>query len=173
MIIRAEHPADIEAIYQVNAIAFGRSHEAELVDRLRGLPQTLSLVAVEGDAIVGHICFSPVTLEGGVEGVDADGQLFLGLGPVAVRPDCQRQGVGTQLIHQGVEHCRQRGGAAIVVLGDPLFYARFGFIPAEEKGLRCEYRVPEGAFRALELKPGALENCRGLVRYRPEFADCA
>ncbi|MEA5448913.1 N-acetyltransferase [Leptolyngbya sp. CCNP1308] len=168
MIIRAEHPADIASIYQVNAIAFGREHEAKLVDRLRGVPHTLSLVAVVEDAIVGHIFFSPVTLEES----NADRQLFLGLGPVAVQPAHQRQGIGTQLIRQGIEQCRQIGSTAVAVLGDPQFYARFGFIPAEEKALRCEYIVPEGAFRVLELEPGALQNCRGLVRYRPEFADC-
>ncbi|MBE9159251.1 N-acetyltransferase [Nodosilinea sp. LEGE 06152] len=168
MTIRLEQPEDQAAVYQVNAIAFGRDHEAELVARLRGLPQTLSLVAVEGDAIVGHIFFSPVTLEG----VDADRQLFLGLGPIAVLPDHQRQGIGTQLTLQGVEQCRQRGAKSVVVLGNPQFYIRFGFIPAAEKGLRCEYRVPEGAFQVLELAPGALEHCWGLVQYRPEFADC-
>lgn len=166
--IRAEHPADLESIYQVNAIAFGRDNEANLVDRLRGLPHTLSLVAVVGDAIAGHICFSPVTLEN----VNPEDLTILGLGPVAVRPDYQRQGLGSKLVCQGVEHCRQLGSAAVVVLGDPQFYARFGFIPAEEKAMRCEYTVPEGAFRVLELKPGALQNCRGLVRYRPEFAAC-
>lgn len=168
MMIRAEHPADIESIYQVNAIAFGREHEAKLVNRLRGLPHTLSLVAAVGDAIVGHIFFSPVTLED----VNAKNLMVLGLGPVAVRPDHQHQGIGSQLICQGVEQCRQRGSRAVFVLGDPQFYARFGFIPAEESALRCEYTVPEGAFRVLELEPGALQHCRGLVRYCPEFADC-
>lgn len=168
MNIRAEHPADIELIYQVNALAFGREHEAKLVDRLRGLPHTLSLVAVVGDAIVGHIFFSPVTLEN----VQAKNSMILGLGPVAVQPDHQRQGIGSQLIRQGVEQCRQLGSRAVVVLGDPQFYARFGFIPAEQRALRCEYTVPEGTFRVLELEPGALQNCRGLVRYHPEFADC-
>jgi putative acetyltransferase len=168
MMIRAEHPADIAAIYQVNAIAFGREHEAKLVARLRGLPHTLSLVAVVGDAIVGHIFFSPVTFEN----VNPESPMVLGLGPVAVQPEHQRQGIGTQLVLQGVEQCRQMGSRAIVVLGDPQFYARFGFIPAEERALRCEYTVPNGAFRVLELEPGALQNCRGLVRYRPEFADC-
>lgn len=166
--IRAEHPADIESIYQVNAIAFGRQNEAELVDRLRRLPHTLSLVAVAGDAIVGHIFFSPVTLEEG----DAENRLLLGLGPVAVLPEYQRQGIGSQLVRQGLAHCRALGSGAIVVLGNPQFYARFGFIPAEEKHLRCEYTVPEGAFRVLELEPGALAGHRGLVRYRPEFGDC-
>lgn len=98
--------------------------------------------------------------------------MALGLGPVAVLPDHQHQGIGTQLIRQGIEQCRQMGSRAMVVLGDPQFYARFGFIPAEERALWCEYTVPKGAFRVLELKPGALQNCRGLVRYRPEFADC-
>jgi putative acetyltransferase len=166
--IRAEQPADIAAIYQVNAIAFGREHEAKLVDRLRGLPHTLSLVAVVENAIVGHVFFSPVTLEQ----VDTNNRPVVGLGPVAVQPEYQRQGIGAQLVLQGVEQCRQMGSAAVVVLGNPQFYARFGFMPAEERALRCEYTVPEGAFRVLELEPGALQNCRGLVRYRPEFADC-
>ncbi|MBD1872530.1 N-acetyltransferase [Nodosilinea sp. FACHB-131] len=168
MIIRAEQLADIESIYQVNAIAFGREHEAKLVDRLRGLPHMLSLVAVVVDAIVGHVFFSPVTLED----ADTGNSMALGLGPVAVLPDHQHQSIWTQLIRQGIEQCRQQGSGAMVVLGDSQFYAQFGFIPAEERALRCEYTVPEGAFRVLELKPGALQNCWGLVRYRPEFADC-
>jgi putative acetyltransferase len=168
MMIRAEQSGDSQAIYRVNAIAFGRGHEANLVDRLRGLPGTLSLVAVEGDAIVGHIFFSPVTLAD----AGADNILVLGLGPVAVLPEYQRGGIGSQLIRHGLAQCRQRGGRAVVVLGDPQFYARFGFVPAAEKQLRCEYTAPEGAFRVLELEPGTLEGCRGLVRYRPEFENC-
>jgi putative acetyltransferase len=167
IMIRAEQAEDREAIHRVNGIAFGREHEADLVDRLRGLPDTLSLVAVVAEAIVGHIFFSPVTLEDG----NIEGRLILGLGPVAVLPEYQRQGMGTQLIRQGLEQCRRRGSQAVVVLGNPQFYARFGFVPAGEKQLRCEYRVPEGAFRVLELEAGALAGCRGLVRYRPEFGD--
>lgn len=96
--------------------------------------------------------------------------MILGLGPVAVLPEYQRHGIGTQLIRQGLEQCRQGGSQAVVVLGNPQFYARFGFIPAGERQLRCEYRVPARVFRVLELEPGALVG--GLVRYRPEFGDC-
>lgn len=88
--IRLEQPGDIEAIYRVNAIAFSREHEAK-GDRRRGLPDPLSLVAVVGDAIVGHIffSFSPVTFDE----VNADTGLVLGLGPVAMRPDHQHRGI--------------------------------------------------------------------------------
>ncbi|WOD38253.1 N-acetyltransferase [Nodosilinea sp. E11] len=167
--IRAEQAGDSEAIYRVNAIAFGRHHEANLVNRLRGLPKSLSLVALADDAIVGPICFSPVT----IQTVATAPGLILGLGPVAVLPEHQRQGIGSQLIGQGLKDCTLAGGQAVVVLGDPAFYARFGFIPAAQKQLRCEYTVPDGAFRVLELQSGALEGCQGLVQYRPEFADCA
>jgi putative acetyltransferase len=164
--IRTEQPEDYEAVYRVNAIAFGRENEAVLAERLRKLPGTLSLVAIEANQVIGHLLFSPITLENSaVEG-------WLGLGPVAVLPDHQRQGIGSQLIRQGLEYCRSRGGNAVVVLGDPQFYARFGFVPAADWGLRCEYDAPEGAFRVLELEAGALSSCWGLVRYRAEFNDC-
>lgn len=167
MIVRPEQPGDVAAIHRVNAIAFGRDSEAELVDRLRGVPNTLSLVAVVNEGIVGHLFFSPVT----VEAAATEG--WLGLGPVAVLPPYQGQGIGSALIRQGLETCRATGGQAVVVLGDPQFYARFGFVPAAAWGLRCEYDAPEGAFRVLELNPGALATPpEGLVRYRPEFDDC-
>ncbi len=164
--IRLEQPTDIAAIYQINAIAFGRDSEAVLVDRLRGLPGTLSLVAVKAGQVVGHVFFSSVTVrEKAIEG-------WLGLGPVAVLPPYRGQGIGSALIRQGLETCRATGGQAVVVLGDPQFYARFGFVPVTDWGLRCEYDAPEGAFRVLELEKGALTTSEGLGRYHPEFAEC-
>jgi putative acetyltransferase len=166
--IRAEKPEDESAIRQVNSAAFGREHEARLVDQLRGIVSTLSFVAVDSDQIVGHIFFSPVTIVG-----QCSNQLaILGLAPVAVLPHYQRQGIGSLLIQQGLEACRQSQADAIVVLGDPRYYSRFGFEPASMKGLRCEYDVPEDAFRVLELKEIGLQNCRGIVQYRPEFKRC-
>ncbi|BAU10845.1 hypothetical protein LEP3755_13370 [Leptolyngbya sp. NIES-3755] len=172
MEVRAEKPEDIEAVRKVNIAAFGRSSEANLVDRLRNSPSTLSLVAVSSDQIVGHLFFSPVT-------IDNCSLFILGLAPVAVLPSYQRQGIGTLLIQQGLKECEhvhvcqrnRQGCKAVVVLGSPEYYSRFGFIPAKTKGLKCEYTVPDEAFMVLELESGALDSCRGTVRYRSEFND--
>jgi len=165
MEVRSEKPEDIEAIRKVNIAAFGRESEANLVDQLRNVTSTFSFVAVESDQIVGHIFFSPVVIQGEC----ADNLPLLGLAPVAVIPDYQRQGIGTLLIEYGLENCAQFGCKAVVVLGSPEYYPRFGFIRAKEKGLRCEYTVPDEAFMVLELESGALHGCVGTVKYHSEF----
>ncbi|MEG4582146.1 N-acetyltransferase [Microcoleus sp. MON1_C5] len=168
MYIRTEKPEDLEAVRQVNIAAFGRENEANLVDRLRGISSTFSFVALPSDRIVGHILFSPVV----VEGKCSSNLSILGLAPVAVLPEYQRQGIGTLLIQQGLEECRRSGFHAVVVLGHPDFYSRFGFIPASRKSLKCEYDVPDEAFMVLELESGTLEDCSGTVKYRSEFSLC-
>ncbi|MEG4497685.1 N-acetyltransferase [Microcoleus sp. F10-C6] len=168
MDIRTEKPEDVEAVRNVNIAAFGRENEANLVDRLRGIAATYSFVAVQSDRIVGHIFFSPVV----VEGKCSRNLSILGLAPVAVLPEYQRQGIGTLLIQQGLEECRRSGFQAVVVLGHPDFYPRFGFIPASRKSLKCEYDVPDEAFMVLELEIGALQDCSGMVKYRSEFSLC-
>lgn len=171
MQIRAEKPEDIEAIHQVNAIAFGREGEADLVDRLRGTADTFSFVAIESGQIVGHLFFSPVTIKGnsGAAAIAAD-LLLLGLAPVAVLPNYQHQGTGSRLIRFGLDACKKAGCSVIVVLGAPGYYGRFGFAPACEQGLRCEYSVPDDLFRVLELKAAALNGLTGTVKYHPEFS---
>lgn len=131
MEIRIETPPDIVAVRQVNITAFQRENEANLVDQLRGGLATFSLVAVEARQIVGHICFSPVSILG--EG--GENLLLLGLAPIAVLPEYQRQGIGTLLIQHGLKACAEFGSQAVVVLGNPQYYTRFGFIPAKQKGL--------------------------------------
>lgn len=168
MDIRTEKPEDLEAVRQVNIAAFGRENEANLVDRLRGMESTFSFVAVQSDRIVGHILFSPVVLAGKC----SSNLSILGLAPVAVLPEYQRQGIGTLLIQQGLEECRRSGFQAVVVLGHPDFYSRFGFIPASRKSLKCEYDVPDEAFMVLELESGSLQDCSGTVKYRSEFSLC-
>ncbi|MEG3986869.1 N-acetyltransferase [Microcoleus sp. S28C3] len=168
MNIRTEKPEDLEAVRNVNIAAFGRENEANLVDRLRGIAATFSFVAVQSDRIVGHILFSPVV----VEGKCSSNLSILGLAPVAVLPEYQRQGIGTLLIQQGLEECRRSGFQAVVVLGDPDLYSRFGFVPASSKSLKCEYDVPDEAFMVLELESGALQDCSGTVKYRSEFSLC-
>jgi putative acetyltransferase len=168
MYIRTEKPEDLEAVRQVNIAAFGRENEANLVDRLRGIASTFSFVAVQSDRIVGHILFSPVV----VEGKCSRNLSIVGLAPLAVLPNYQRQGIGTLLIRQGLKECARSGFNAVVVLGHPDFYSRFGFIPASRKSLKCEYDVPDEAFMVLELESGALEDCSGTVKYRSEFSLC-
>ena len=164
--IRDETPEDYEAVYRVNALAFGQEGEAALVERLRGACPHLSLVAVEGGRVVGHIFFSPVTVESDDAAFEA-----VGLAPMAVLPELQNQGVGSQLVRRGLEECARRGHEVVFVLGHPDYYPRFGFTPAGAKGLTCEYPAPDEAFMVAELRPGALAGRTGLVRYRPEFAE--
>jgi putative acetyltransferase len=173
MEIRSERSEDIAAVRRVNLAAFDRSGEANLVDRLRGIASTFSFVAVESAQIVGHIFFGPVEILHG-ESPTNQGEcdrnlLILGLAPIAVLPDYQRQGIGSLLIQHSLEKCSRLGCKAIVVLGSPTYYPRFGFIPAKEKGLRCEYKVPDEAFMVLELERDVLNGCIGLVKYRSEF----
>lgn len=168
MDIRTEKPEDIEAVRNVNIAAFGRENEANLVDRLRGIGSTFSFVAVQSDRIVGHLFFSLVA----VEGKCSKNLSVLGLAPVAVLPNYQRQGIGTRTIREGLKECGRSGFQAVFVLGHPAFYSRFGFIPASRKSLRCEYDVPDEAFMVLELESGALQDCSGTVKYRSEFSLC-
>jgi putative acetyltransferase len=163
--IRPEQPADLTAIHNVVEQAFQQAFssfaEAALVDKLRANGKAIvSLVAVEDDQIVGHILFTEVTLG------DAT---IIGLAPVAVLPSHQKQGIGALLINAGIEACRNAGYAAIVVLGHPDYYPRFGFVPASRFGIKSEYDVSDETFMALELQPGALANCASVAKYQPEF----
>jgi putative acetyltransferase len=163
--IRGERPEDIPAIHEIHELAFGRSAEADLVDALRARGQaTLSLVAVEDDRIVGHILFSPVTIDAGHRRLPA-----VGLAPMAVLPGRQRCGIGSQLVKIGLLECRNAGYDCVVVLGHPTYYSRFGFVPAVRYGLKSEYEVPDEAFMVLAWQEGVLKDRGGVVRYQPEF----
>lgn len=160
--IRDEHPVDIPSIHDVIAHAFPTAEEANLVDRLRQNGNlAVSLVKVIGDEIVGHIAFSPVTIEGREV-------MGLGLAPVAVKPGHQRRGFGRELIESGLKACTKIGASIVVVLGEPDYYTPFGFQPATNFGLDNEYGVGD-EFMALELTPGTLSG--GTVRYCRQFQD--
>ena len=164
--IRSEKAADHRAVREVNERAFDRPDEAALVDAVRAAADPIvSLVAVDNEQVIGHILFSPVSIDD-----DDSGSLAMGLAPMAVLPDYQRQGIGSQLVRAGLNECQRIGCSVVVVLGHPEFYPRFGFIPASRKGLRSEYAVPDEAFMVVGLKPSALDRPRGLVKYHPEFA---
>jgi len=164
MKIRAECKADEQAVFEVNAATFPTLAEANIVEALRkGASPVLSLVAECGGKIVAHIMFSPMTVPGESE------TKIMGLAPVAVVPEVQRSGVGKALVEAGLESCRRLGIHAVVVLGHPEYYPKFGFVPASRYGIRCEYDVPDEAFMALELVPGALRGISGTVRYHEAF----
>lgn len=163
--VRVEQPADAAQVREINHHAFGGPLEARIVDALRAAPGSLSLVATADDEIVGHIFFTRVEIR------DPSGAtVAAGLGPMAVRPSYQRQGVGSELIVAGLDACRRFGYDLVVVVGHPEYYPRFGFIPARAKGIDCEFQVPDEVFMVRELRPGALAGHRGIVRYPLEFS---
>jgi putative acetyltransferase len=166
MRIREEKEADKVAIRALNIAAFGTPAESGLVEALREQARpVISIVAEEGAAIVGHIMFSPVALPGYPE------LRIMGLAPMAVLPEQQRKGIGSVLVRTGLERCRRLGFGAVVVLGHPEYYPRFGFSPAARFGLGCDYRVPEEAFMAMELQPGYLHDAAGTINYHAAFSN--
>jgi putative acetyltransferase len=164
VLIRAEQPGDWVAVHRVNESAFETPLEANLVDALRQqASDAVSLVAEHGGAIIGHIMLSPLTLS---EHPDLK---LMGLAPMAVAPPHQRSGVGSALVRAGLERCKELGYGAVVVLGHPEYYPRFGFSPASRFGIGCEYDVPEDVFMMLELQPGFLDGTSGVIRYHDAF----
>jgi putative acetyltransferase len=164
MMVRREEPRDFDAVRIVNERAFGQPDEARIVDALRGLADAISLVAAIDNQIVGHVLFTPVSID------DADSSVSVtGLAPMAVLPEFQRRGIGSALVDAGLDACRSAGYDLAVVLGHSAFYPKFGFVTAADHGLSCEYPAPREAFMVIELRPGSLADARGLVRYRPEF----
>jgi putative acetyltransferase len=163
--VRLEALEDACAVRRVNEVAFGQPIEADLAERLqRNCAESLSLVAVD-EIVVGHILFTPVTVESEVKLV-----LGMGLAPMAVLPERQRQGVGSKLVRHGVALLRERGVPFVVVVGHPEYYPRFGFEPASAHGLRSQWDgVPDEAFMVLVLDGEAMAGIAGVPRYRPEF----
>lgn len=167
IVIRPETTADIPAIYQVNKLAFDRDNEARLVDNLRNDGAViLSLVALVDGQIAGHILFSPVTISN-----ESYQWLAVGLGPVAVLPAYQKQGVGSALIRSGLDKLNEMGHDVVIVLGHAEYYPRFGFKPSRPFGIQWEVDVPEEVFMVATLKEGALKGRTGIVRYHAAFND--
>ena len=166
MLIRPEKFKDYAAVYAVNASEFETPAEAKLVDVLRNEARPLvSLVAEDDGAIVGHIMFSPVSLAG------HEDLKIMGLAPVAVVPERQREGIGSMLVTAGLERCKALGYGAAIVLGHIGYYPRFGFTASVNYGIQCEYEVPQEAFMVLELQPGYLQGAQGIIYFHPAFKD--
>lgn len=173
LVLREESDGDRNAIREVTRIAFeasGHGHhgEAALVERLRdGGGLTLSLVAERDGQILGHLCVSPINLP-----TTTPVATGVGLGPLSVLPDWRRRGIASALVHEGLQRLSPAHGKWVVVLGDPAYYRRFGFLPASEFGLSCPFEgVPAEAFQAMPINGGYDRRAAGAVHYRPEFSE--
>lgn len=164
MLVRVEIPVDAPSIDSLLRRTFPTSAEAELVHQLRedGL-LTLGVVATDDEGVVmGYVAFSPVTLAG-------EDRQWVALGPLAVDEALRRQGLAETLIYEGLDSLNEFGYAAVVVLGSPDYYARFGFVPALEHQLRSRWPQSETAFQVYPLSDNHFEGVSGVVDYAPPF----
>ena len=160
--IREEHPSDVAFIRDLNKRAFEQEQEGNIVDALRSNGAALlSMVATLNGRVVGHIMYSPLVV-GELTGA--------ALGPMAVLPEHQRQGIGTKLVEAGNRKLKDDGCPFIIVVGHPNYYPRFGFVPANTHGIECEWEVPTDAFMLLVLNQSKLQGVAGLAKYRHEFS---
>ena len=165
--IRPETQSDQEAIREVNEQAFGRPLEANVVEKVRqsaNFVPELSLVAEYDGQIIGHILFSELTIEG-----EKQAWTVLALGPIAVRPEFQKQGVGGQMIRAGFGGAIVLGYGVVLLIGHPTYYPRFGFVPESQFGLKCAIPVPDDVFMAYLLRPNGLDGIQGTVVFPPAF----
>jgi putative acetyltransferase len=161
--IREERPDDVAAVRDLNRRAFGQDQESNVVDALRANGAALlSLVAAVNDRVVGHIMYSPLSVGNNVIGA--------ALGPMAVLPGRQRQGIGSKLVEAGNQKLKNAGCPFIIVVGHADYYPRFGFRPASEHGIKCEWDVPDNVFMLLVLDQAKMEGVSGLAKYRHEFS---
>ncbi|HWP61370.1 MAG TPA: N-acetyltransferase [Candidatus Paceibacterota bacterium] len=168
--IRPETALDYRAIFDLNVSAFGREKEAKLVEDLRrsgAFVPELSLVAQQDGKIVGYILFTKI------EFVEHREHRGLAIGPVAVAPTMQKQGIGSLLIREGLKRANELGFDSVLLLGSPAYYPRFGFKLASEWNITTAYNAPGETF-ALELHDHALQGISGVAQYAKEFAlnDC-
>ena len=164
--IRQETPEEYDLVRHLHDCAFGQTTEGRLVEKLRQAEaEILSLVAVAENQVVGHLLFSTVNLE-------TQGSLTvgMGLGPIAVLPDFQNQGIGSQLILEGLKQVQSRGYPFVIVLGHAHYYHRFGFVSASQFGLKCQWdNIPDEAFMALIFDQETMKQVEGVVKYQPAF----
>lgn len=161
--IRHETASDQEAVFHVERDAFGKEDEAQLVDALRvGGKVLLSLVAELDSEVVGHVLFSPLTVES-----ERVRHTAVALGPIAVVSAHQGEGIGGRLIETGLDDLRGMGHGAVFLLGHATYYPRFGFWPAHE--FDVHYGNDRDSFMALELVAGALEDVSGQAVFAEEF----
>lgn len=160
--IRDATPRDYPAIRAIVRHAFARADEADLVEQLRADGDVVAeLVAGDDVALRGHILYSRLTIERDGETLEA-----AALAPVSVLPAFQKQGLGKALIEAGNARCTALGLSAVIVLGHPGYYPKFGFAARTAEPLQAPFSGP--AFMALELAPHVLDK-GGRVRYAKAF----
>ncbi len=163
--IRVEEENDFASIDQLNKEAFGGEGEAKLVSLLRIRKELLiSLVATKDDEIIGHVCASPVTVNGNDHSI-------AGIGPLSVYESHRCCGIGGMLMEEVIAQLRNDGCVAAALLGNPTYYPRFGFLSGASFNLQNEYGAGD-PFMAMELQEGALNNISGMVMYVSAFAEC-
>jgi putative acetyltransferase len=195
--IRKEQSGDAQQIRVVNHRAFGQTEEPDLVDKLRRTcPDAISLVALSEGQIVGHILFTPLEIIPRCSsrksdlGIDPDSpreiltgltpviiqtkeRIIKGMGiaPMAILPEFQHQGIGSQLVKAGLEAAEKAKNPFVIVLGHPTYYPRFWFVSASRYGVKSEYEnVPDEAFMILVFDQASLKDVSGVAKYRPEFS---
>ncbi|BET63924.1 GNAT family N-acetyltransferase [Yersinia pseudotuberculosis] len=164
MLIRVEIPVDAPGIDALVRRAFQQGDEAELVRQLRedGL-LTLGIVATDDEGVViGYAAFSPVEVGG-------EDRQWVALAPLAVEEGLRRQGLGEKLVYEGLDALNEFGYAAVVVLGAPAYYSRFGFVPAARHQLTCRWPGSEEAFQVYALAEDTLVNTKGEVVFSAPF----
>lgn len=167
MRIRRAEAADLPAIRKIHDAAFGGPGEGKLVADLiaEGL-DAIALVAesdgAPGGEPVGHVLFSPLLVE-----IDGQPIRALALAPLGISPAYQRRGIGAALTRAGLDLAREQGWAAVIVLGQPDYYARFGFRADLAAGFKAPFIGP--AFMALDLQPGSLSGRKGRIIYPISF----
>lgn len=169
ILIRHERKNDYDKIRKINDLAFGQENEGKMIDALRKTSDynyLLSLIAESENKIMGHILFYPIKIKNKREEFTV-----LSLAPMAVHPEYQNKGIGRKLVERGIDIARENGYSAVIVVGHPKYYPRFGFTPASNWGIQLPFDVPDETFLALEIKENALKNCSGNVEYPKEFYD--
>ncbi|MFC2094365.1 GNAT family N-acetyltransferase [Bacteroidota bacterium] len=164
--IREERIEDFEAVREINNNAFGQPEEGRIVDKIReACEEIISLVAVEGEKVLGHIFFSPAVIN--YNGKKIKG---MGLAPMAVHPDYQNKGIGTLLVNEGIKKVKETGCLFIIVLGHDKYYPRFGFETASIYGIKPQWKgVPDEAFMIMILDKEKMTGVSGVATYRKEF----
>lgn len=166
--IRSEVKGDYEAITVVNDKAFKGTQESQIVKKLRvtkSFDPELSLVADNDNQIIGHILLTETTLEISSQ----EKRSLLLLAPMAILPEYQKNGIGKQLILKAIEKAKKTDYPAIILLGHPEYYSRFGFKPSSLWNIKMDIDAPEEAIMILELKEKALQNIQGIVHLNPAF----
>lgn len=169
ILVRTETPADYAQVREANVHAFGgRDDEANLVLRIRmsdGFIPYLSLVAETDGRIVGHLLLSKAAVVN-----EEDSNEVIVLAPIAVLPEYQRQGIGSQLITEGLLRCKELGFGLVMLIGHPTYYPKFGFKPARPIGLELkQFEVPDDVFMVYEVLENTRRRIEGELQYPKAF----